>query len=318
MVVCRTSEPLDRAVGEVAGRQRGLITRSQLLGLGLTRHRIDHWRSRGKLITIHRGVYALSHLALPEHAAELAAVLAIGRGALLSHGSAAALWGLTTERGRRDIEVTVVGRDAGRRRPGIAVHQAGDLHPSDAAVREGIPITSAVRTLADIAPALDSRELERAFDRGLKGRVLTRAAVNATLSRSPRPPGTAHLSVLVADELRTPKETRSEREERFLRLVRAGGLPEPELNVRIGPYRVDALWRTLRLVVEVDGYEFHSTRRSFENDRERDLQLTSQGFSTIRFTAEQVKDRPAMVLVRLAQQLSALEAQRGRSNRNVS
>jgi very-short-patch-repair endonuclease len=189
-----------------------------------------------------------------------------------------------------------------------------DLHPADATVRDGIPITTAARTLLDIASTLDARELERAFDRGLKGRVLTRHAVAVTLQRAPRRAGGRHLAGLVDAELRAWTETRSEREERFLTLLRAGGLPEPELNVRVGRYTVDALWRQLKFVVEIDGYEYHSTRRSFESDHERDLDLEAGGFRVTRFTAEQVKNKPEAVLVRLTQQLVALETRGPRRN----
>jgi very-short-patch-repair endonuclease len=304
MDVCSSVGWPDREIGEIAGRQRGLITRVQLFALGQRRSAIDHALVRGRLRLIHRGVYAVGHRALPPGADQLAAVLAVGAGALLSHRSAAAIWGLTPPHDG-DVEVTIVARDAGRRRAGISVHLAASLHPSDADVRDGIPITSAARALLDIAPGLSARELERAFDRGLKGGVLTRDAVSATARRARRHPGARRVGELAAPDPRASTETRSESEERFLALIRAAELPVPELNVRVGRFTVDALWRTQRLIVEVDGYAFHSTRWSFESDRERDLELAAIGFRVMRFTWDQIANRPGWVLVKLAQQLAA-------------
>jgi hypothetical protein len=252
-VVSRRGRWPDAQIGEIATRQRSLITRSQLYELGLSRAAIDHSLSRGRLRALHRGVYAVGHLALPEWALELAAVLAIGDRAYLSHASAASLWGLAPAV-RDAVHVTLVGRDAGRRRPGIAVHQAGALAAGDVTVRDGIPVTTAARTVLDIAPGLSDRQLERTFDAGLKERVFTRAAVAAVLDRAGlRHPGAGRLRRLVSAELRTSTITRSRAEERMLELVRAGGLTMPEVNVALGPYEVDFLWREARLVVEVDG-----------------------------------------------------------------
>jgi very-short-patch-repair endonuclease len=134
--------------------------------------------------------------------------------------------------------------------------------------------------------------------------VLTVRDVIAALARSPRHPGAPRLAALASAERPASTETRSRNEERLLRLVRSGGLPLPELNVPVGPYIVDALWRDLRLVVEVDSYEYHGTRWSFEADRARDLALGTTGYRVIRFTADQVEHRAAWVLVNLAQELT--------------
>jgi very-short-patch-repair endonuclease len=317
MDVCGESVWPDRKIGEIANRQYGLISRRQLFELGLTRGLVDKALARRRIVALHRGVYAVGHLSLPQLAPGMAAVLAVGDDALLSHHSAAAVWGFAPPR-EGDVDITVVGRDAGRKRAGIHVHLAGALHPRDAGRIHNIPITAAARTLLDITPNLTPRQLERAFDRALKSRIVTRHAVAETAARAERRPGAARLAALARAELRAPADTRSEAEERFHGLIRAGGLPEPELNVRLGRYTVDALWRRHRLVVEVDGYEFHSTRWSFESDRERDLELSSAGFEVMRFTWDQILNQPESVLVRLTQRLAGAAAQSRRSSRMVS
>jgi very-short-patch-repair endonuclease len=305
-------------VADITNGQHGLVTRVQLYELGLRRGAINHALKRGRIVPRHRGVYALGDLALPPLAPYMAAVLAVGEGAFLSHHSAAFVWGILPERDG-EVEVTVVGRDAGRRRKGIRVHRASSLDPRDTSELHHIPIVSAARALLDIAPTESPRGLERAFDGALKARLVTRHAAARMLTRaSLGRPGAVALSTLVAAELRASTETKSEAEERFLELVRAGGLPAPELNARIAPYTVDALWRDHKLVVEIDGYAFHSTHRSFESDHERDLRLTAAGFTVMRFTRDQVVKQGAWVLVRLAQCLTSIEAQSGRSSRIVS
>ncbi len=314
--VCRRATWPDRAIAQIAQRQQGLITRDQLFELGLSRALIDKAVRRRRLIAVHRGVYAVGHLSLPPFAPYMAAVLAVGKAAYVSHGSAATLWGLH-DRLPGDIEVTVVGRDAGRRRAGVRVHSLASLDAADTSHRHRIPVTTSARALLDVTPRLTARELERAFDRVLKQRITTRHAVAEAVARSPRRPGARRLAALAAGELRVPADTRSVAEERLLALIRAGGLPAPEINARIGPYTVDVLWRTQRLVVEIDGYAFHSTRWSFESDHERDLVLGAAGFTVMRFTSEQVLRQPESVLVRLTQRLAAAEGQLRRSSRIV-
>jgi very-short-patch-repair endonuclease len=305
-------------VAEIAGRQHGLITRRELGDLGPTRTMIDNAISRGRLIPVHQGVYAVGHPSLPPLAPFMAAVLAVGRGAVVSHRSAATLWGLI-QHTSEPVDITVVGRDAGRRRERIRVHKLATLDPRDATTHHGIPITTSARALLDITPGLTEPELERTFDSALKQRSLTRHAVATTVARYPRRRGAARLAALARAELRTSADTESDTEDRFLELVRAGGLPEPEFNVRLlGRYKVDALWRSHRLVVELDGYAFHSTKWSFETDHERDQVLADAGFAVMRFTRDQIVEQPALVLVRFTRRLAQLEAQSGRSNRMVS
>lgn len=297
-----------RAVGEIATLQFGLITRIQLYELGVGRAPIDHALECGLITQIHRGVYAVGHLSLAPFAPEMAAVLAVGEGALLSHHSAAAMWGLIPAI-EGDIDVTLVGQDRSRSRAGIRVHRVKCLDSRDMDSLRNIPITSPARALRDITPALHPPELGRTFDGALKGKIVTRRAVAETAARCRSRPGAAGLAALALAELGDPADTRSWAEGRLRTLIRAGGLPEPEYNAPVGRYRVDALWRRDRLIVEVDGYGFHSTRRSFESDHERDLVLSAAGFIVMRFTRDQIVKQPELVLVRLTRRLAELETQ---------
>ena len=319
MGLCRPSTWPDRLVSEIAARQQGLVTRCQLTDLGLTRAMVDNAIARGRLIPVHRGVYAVADPSLLPLAPMMAAVLAVGRHAVLSHHSAAALWGLGGAQPRDAIDVTVAGRDAGRTRRGITVHLVAALDPRDATTHHGIPIVSAARALHEIAPDLEDDVLARSFDRALKEKLLTRHGLAATVARYPHRSGGPRLAALARAELRASDDTASEIEARFADLVRAGGLPEPEINVTLlGRYKVDALWRRHRLIVELDGYEYHSTRWSFEADHERDLALTAAGFVVMRFTRDQVVNHPEAVLVAVTRRLAALESQSGRSSLIVS
>lgn len=308
VAVGRSAWP-DRAIAGLAERQHGLVRRAQLVALGLSHGQIDNGVRRGRLITLHRGVYAVGHRPLSPLAPQMAAVLAAGDGARLSHHSAAALWELTPWRAAPPRpQVTLVGRDAGRRRPGITVHLVAEMHPRDMAIRHGIPVTSPARALAEIAPDLGRGEFARAFDRALKARIMTRNAAATTADRLAGRPGAAELAAVARAELAVGGETRSDNERALLTLLRAARLPLPELNARVGRYTVDALWREEKLILEIDSFPYHGTRWSFESDRARDLALESAGYTVIRITADQLQDEPLMVLARLAERLGALRA----------
>ena len=164
---CTTFGRADGAISRLAGRQRALISRAQLRELGIGRRAIDYAIARGRLNTVHHGIYSLVPFpALPPLAIELAAVLACGDAALLSHHSAAAAWGMRPCFDG-DVHVTVVGKETGRRRPGIRVHRVSELDPRDVRRCHGIPITSPARALLEIAPDLTGRQLERAIDEAL-------------------------------------------------------------------------------------------------------------------------------------------------------
>jgi very-short-patch-repair endonuclease len=298
----------DREISAIGAVQQAIIAREQLLELGVGRGAINHAIARGRLHLRHRGVYSLvAPRALPPLAAERAAVLACGDGALISHHSAAAMWGIRPAIGG-DVDVTVVGRDAGRRRPGICVHRVGAIDRREVRTRAGIALTSAARTLLDIAPRLSQRSLELAFDEALTRELTTIEAIGGVTARYPQRKGAARLRGLACPD-RPTTVTRSEGEERFLAMLRRAGLPEPEVNARLGRFVADFLWRAERVVVEIDGYDYHRGRAAFERDHERDAEHQHDDFLVIRVTWRQLEREPEALLVRVA---TALERRRWR------
>lgn len=264
----------DAAIARLAARQHGVVSAQQLRAQGLSSSAISDRVASARLHRIHRGVYAVGHPSLSNQGRWMGAVLACGPDAVLSHRSAAELWQMlpiSSRWGADDppiVHVTILGE--GKHRGGIRVHRSSTLSPGDSTLRRGIPVTKPVRTLED---------LRRTFPRP----VFTAALRQAEYLRLP----IGH--DLVADH------TRSELEARFLALVRLRRLPGPEVNARVDRFVVDFFWRDERLIVEVDGWESHSTRSAFEDDRARDARLRLLGFDVLRFTWRQVEDDGAYV-----------------------
>ena len=244
--------------------------------------------------------------ALPPLAAELAAVFACGDSALLSHHSAAAAWGLRPAF-NGDVHVTVIARETGRRRPGIRVHRTETLDPRDIRRHQGIPITSPARALLDITPDLPDRAVERALDEALIRRLVTHAAIAAVVNAYPNRRGAARLRAL-ADPGRPTTETRSGGEEVLLALLRKGDVPIPEVNARVGNYTADFLWHEQKVIVELDGYDYHRGRAAFERDHQRDAEHQRMGYLVIRITARQLAREPEAILVRIATALATRAA----------
>ena len=296
-----------RAATSIAATQRTLITREQLIACGVGRNAISHRLSEGRLRVVFRAVYTMACGELPPLAREQAALLACGDGAFLSHHTAAALWGLRQPQPAQ-IDVSVPGRSCGSR-DGLRVHRVSELHARDVRRLEGLPISSPARALLELAPELTTRELERALDEVVIRKLATPNAVKAVLARYPARRGCARLTALI-DDPRGTTMTRSEAEERFLALVRKAQLPAPVANVRIGRHEVDFVWPSERVIVEIDGYRFHSGRRAFESDHARDAELIAAGWTVLRFTWRAVVDKPETVLVRVAQALTRAAAAR--------
>ncbi len=288
----------ERGVAELAARQRALVTRSQLIALGAGRDAIRRALERGRIHALYRGVYATVPLsALPPLAVEQAAVLACSPSACLSHHSAAAVWGFRPP-ALGTPEVTVVGRQP-RTRPGIRIHRVASIDSRDTRQHLGIPITSPARTLLDIANDLGMREFERAFDEAISSRLTTLVAVRAMLLVNGDRRGSARTRTLAFAQ-RVSTKTRSEAEEIFLALVRRGGLPQPEVNARVGRFEVDFCWRKERVAIEIDGFAFHSSRAALERDHRRDTELQQLGFLVIRIGWRELLHEPEKVLVWLA------------------
>ena len=235
---------------------------------------------------------------------EMAAVLACGQGAVLSHRSAAAVWRLLPYPAQSaPVQITVPGK-ARAQRPGIRIHRVTCLEPDEVTTRERIPTTTPARTVLDLAADTTERELEQALAHAEARHLTSRRKLLLLLARYPGRRGVRALRRLLERDAR-PALTRSEAEERFLALIRKSGLPHPDVNVNLGRYEVDFLWREHRLVVEIDGYAHHSDRESFEADRARDAWLAAQGLTVIRVTWRQLVDEPEVVLARVAEALAS-------------
>ena len=298
----------DRQVGELAGAQRSLITRRQLLTLGVSSDMVGRALQRGRLHRMHQGIYSLVPFpALPPLAPELAAILACGDSALLSHHSAAAVYGFRPFL-EGDVDVTVIGKETGRRRKGIRVHRTAHLDPRDARRYQQIPITSPARALLDIAPETSGRALEWALDQALVKRLTTRTQIKAVLAAYPHRPGTPKLQPLVDDPGRPTSITRSHPEEQLLDRIRRAGLPIPEVNARVGNYTADFLWRSAKVILEIDGYHYHHTRAAFERDHRRDAEHQRDDFLVIRVTPRQLQHNHEAILVHVATTLERRRA----------
>ena len=201
------------------------------------------------------------------------------------------------------IHITVIGSDAGRDRDGIRAHRVGSLEPRDIRRHQGIPITSPARALLDIAPDLSDRELELAIDQALVRRLVSHAAVAAVVKAYPNRRGVARLRSL-ADPGRPTTETRSDGEEALLAAIRRANLPAPDVNARVGRYVADFLWREQKVIVELDGYDYHRGRAAFERDHERDAEHQRMGFLVIRVTGRQLARETEAILVRIAMALA--------------
>jgi very-short-patch-repair endonuclease len=275
---------VDRAIGRIAGAQHGLITTRQLLDVGLLPSGISDRVSAGRMQRVHRSVYAVGHAALGNEGRWLAAVLACGADAVLSHVSAAELWRVLPPQGRpgeepRAVHVTVPGE--GKPRTGIHLHRSTTLSPADVTRRAGIPVTKPARTLADLRRTVSTQ-------------VFTSALRQAEYLRLP-----------IGGSVKSD-HTRSELETEFLKLLRRHRLPQPEVNVRVDRFVVDFLWRAERLVAEVDGWGAHRGHSAFEADRARDNRLRVLGFKVVRFTWQQVAGESKLVASTIRSLLSAL------------
>jgi very-short-patch-repair endonuclease len=282
----------------LAELQRGLASRAQLLAVGLSGTKIHGRIERGLLHPVHRAVYRVGHTAPLEFAAELAAVLACGPRTVLSGRSAGYVWALLP-RPRGPIQVSGVVR---RERPGVRARRV-PVGRSEVTRCRGIPITSVARTVIDIAAELDPLQLESVVGNAERRRLVRRADLKASADLAGRRRGAARLRELLRRQ-DNPALTRSDTEKRFLRLVRASGLPAPDHNMPFGIYELDTVWPGARLVVELDGWEAHGTRADFERDRARDAELQASGFAVLRFTWRQVRYEPQLVLARLVRALA--------------
>jgi very-short-patch-repair endonuclease len=298
----------DHLIAAIAGEQYGIVARRQLIQEGLGPGAIQSRVRRYGLHSLYPGVYGVGHRALIPLAREMAALLASGPGAVISHRSAGALWRIVDPDGEdMPVDVTLP-RGAGRSRAGLTVHRARHLASEDVRVLRRIPVTAPCRTLLDLAEVLNLRELESAYDEAIVRRLVSEADLRRTLRNAVGRRGTGPLTRLL-DRQAGPCLTRSRAEEHMLALVRDAGFPPPQVNIRIHGHLVDFLWPSASVVVKVDGYRFHSCRAAFERDRLRDADLEEAGLWVIRVTWRQPTEQPYALVARLARALGA--ARRG-------
>ncbi len=260
-----TSTP-DATVASIAFRQHGVVTLAQLRECGLGAGAIELRLRNGRLHRLHRGVFAVGHSRISQEGRWLAAVLALGEGAVLSHVSAAALWGIRHS-GSDRVHVTVPSGAGRTPRRGIVVHRSLTLGPADVDEHNAIPVTSVSRTLLDLAGVLTPTRLERAIEQSLALWLFDLRAVHAVLAANPRRPGATTLAEIVARIHDEPSLTRRELEKLMLDLCDSHHIERPEVNVVVDDYEVDFLWRTHRLIVETDGLQWHGTPPALERDR---------------------------------------------------
>lgn len=289
----------------LAEGQYGVVSREQFAAAGLTASMIEVGIETAQLIRLHRGVYALGHRQLRREGHWLAAVLACGPGAALSHRDAAALHGLRPG-GWARIDVTTTRRiRAGR--PGIEIHHSATLDAPDITTVAGIPVTTVARTLVDLADVVPRDSLAKALREAEYLRVVDVRDLHAAMERTRHRPGPGHAklkAVLEEHRRRGTQLTRSVLEDRFLRLCEAHGLPRPRTNFHVGDLEVDACWPAARLAVELDGWERHKDRIAFQRDREKGNALTEAGWQLLRFTHDDVVRRSGEIATRIRRLLT--------------
>jgi hypothetical protein len=282
----------EREIARIADRQHGVIAHHQLRALGFRPTAIHRRITAGRLHHLHVGVYAVGHSRTSAHGRWMAAVLACGPTAVLSHNDAAALWDLIRAHSGA-IHVTTARRCHGR--AGIVLHRS-NLRPEDCTERESIPVTTPARTLLDLAETAPHSLLERAIEQAEVLKLFDLRAVDRLLARSHGRHGLGALTTALRAYWGPGPVTRSELERRFLELCRMAGLPPPAMNMFVAGMEVDALWHKERLVVELDGRAYHRTRMAFERDRRRDAALQLAGYRVLRLTHLRLTTEPPVVV----------------------
>lgn len=281
---------IDRLVAALAEQQHGVVAVWQLLELGLGRGAIAYRVSIGRLHRVHHGVFAVGHRKLTREGHRMAAVLAYGPEAVLSHRTAAAHWGIGSASYRYDV-TTPTGR---RSRKTIRAHSA-KLLEQERTVHNGVPITTVERTILDLAATLTKDQIAYLIEEADRKRVLDINALDRAIACRPRAAGVGRLKA-VLNTYRGPADTRSKLERQFRALIARAKLPEPQFNVVLAGITVDVYWPEWRLVVELDSDPYHNNPRAFENDRIRDATLQKHDLRVLRVTGERLDSAPDDVL----------------------
>jgi very-short-patch-repair endonuclease len=291
----------DGLIVRIAARQLSLITTAQLVAAGLNSQAIARRVRSGLLTRVHVGVYMVGPSLWPPGARELAAVLALGDSSLVSHRSALVLWGIVSP-ADSDVDVTLIGT-ARRSRRGIRVHRVAELPTEERRLRNGIPVTSPPRALLGFAAQAEPDDLERAIAEAYALKLASERELERILDRHPLCGGAAALRAELRRE-RGPALTRSKAERLMKALIREAKLPTPHVNRMVAGFQADFFWPDQRLIVEVDGYQFHSHRQAFERDRKRDAAHTLAGYRVIRITWRQLTEERVAVAAILARALA--------------
>jgi very-short-patch-repair endonuclease len=292
----------DAVIARLAADHHGVMSRRQLLQAGLTPQMLRRRLDSRHLMAIHHGVYTVGHGHLRLEGHRLAAVLAVGPEAVASHRAAAALHGIASAATR--IEVSTARE---RRAPrGVRVYGRRRLDAADVTTVDGVPSTTVARTLLDLGEVLSGRRLARAIEEAERLRIFDLVALEAVLTRTRGRRGQGHAAIRRALAAARPEaHTRSELEARFLALLDAHGIARPLTNCFIEGMEVDALWPAERLVVELDGLAYHSTRQAFQRDRTRTNDLVAAGYTVLRFTWAHVVADGAATVRRVSQALES-------------
>lgn len=286
-----------RAAWELAGRQHGVVSRRQLLALGFNPREIEHRVARRRLHLVMRGVYAVGWPGLTPKRRWMAAVLACGEGALLSHCSAAALWEIGPER-QGVIEISVR-RRAELKRRGLRVRGRPSLRAGRFTKHDGIPVTTPVQTLIDLSTELTPMRVERAVNEADKRDLIDPETLRTELDRYIGEPGVKALRVLL--DRRTFRLSDSDLEALFRPIAMEAGLPLPVTKETVNGFEVDFFFPDLGLVVETDGLRYHRTPSTQTRDARRDRAHTLAGMTSLRFTHYEIKYEAAQVRSELRQ-----------------
>jgi hypothetical protein len=292
-------DDIEHRIAALADAQHGVVRRSQLLGVGLGERAIAHRVGRKRLRLLYKGVYALGHAELRREGRWLAAALACGDRAVLSHRSAAALWGLMDLGENLPVEVTVPTATA-RRHAGVQVYRHAGLRAEERTEREGIPVTTVARTLLDLAVVLRRSGLRRAVERAEREELFDLRSIQLVLDAQAGRPGVLALRAVVED-LRDHGVTftRSELEARFLEGCIERGLPRPHVNRMEDGRELDFHWPDARLVVEANGFRYHRSPAAFERDHAKRFALEAAGLRVVSLTWRQVVETPDLVFERI-------------------
>lgn len=290
----RSQSAIDRQIARIATRQSGVISLEQSLALGLTYEAVRARVRRGQLHPIHRGVYAVGHTSLVPRAYLIAALLACGSDSLLSHRTAAAVYGLR-EIATRRIEVTV---PAGcvRRRSGLVIHRTSvPLDRTEVRVRGNLRVSSVPRMLIELAPSEKPAELDRLITQGVRKRILDIEAVERALAKHRQRPGVGKLA-RAFEEYRPKPDRKSDLERAFDTLIAGTDVPEPLRNIFIEGWEIDCYWPDAKFAVELDGRPYHVAVRDMDKDKYKDAKLMLVGTTVMRITDTRFELDPQGVL----------------------